>query len=56
MENLISGADHDSKHVGATYILGALTLVSGAAANSMPWLFQSFMYNVGSPPTPPPQV
>jgi len=56
MENLISGNDHDSKHVGATYILGALTLVSGAAANSMPWLFQSFMYNVGGPPTPPPNT
>jgi hypothetical protein len=50
MENLLSGVDHDSKHVGATYILGSLTLVSSSAANSMPWLFQSFMYDgVGVP-------
>ncbi len=53
MENLLSGEDHDSKHVGTTYILGALTLVSISAANSMPWLYQSFMYTNIGPPTPP---
>ena len=44
MENMLSGVDDDSKHLGSHYILGCLTLVNMDAASSMPWLFQSFMY------------
>ena len=49
MGKLLSGENHESRHIGSTYILGALTLVCGGAANSMPWLYQSFMYNVNPP-------
>ena len=39
-----SGADKDSKALGAYYVLGGLTLVNEMAATSLPWLFQSFGY------------
>lgn len=39
-----SGTDIDSKTLGSYYVLGALTLVNENAANSLPWLFQSFEY------------
>jgi hypothetical protein len=39
-----SGVDNDSKSLGAYYVLGALTLVSSSAAETIPWLFQSFAY------------
>jgi len=43
LEKLVnSGANQDSKALGATYILGALTLVNSDAATSLPWLYQSF--------------
>jgi hypothetical protein len=43
LEKLVnSGADKDSKALGAYYVLGSLTLVSESAATSLPWLFQSF--------------
>ena len=46
MENLIlNGVSKDSKSLGAYYILGALTLVNANAAESLPWLYQSFRYN-----------
>lgn len=38
-----NGVDHDSKTLGAYYVLGALTIVNNDAATSMPWLFQSFI-------------
>ena len=45
LERLVnSGIDHDSKSLGAYYVLGCLTLVNDAAATSLPWLFQSFAY------------
>ena len=45
LEKLVnSGADKDSKALGAYYVLGSLTLVSESAATSLPWLFQSFGY------------
>tara|TARA_B110000444_G_C18802822_1_gene578335 strand:+ start:232 stop:1335 length:1104 start_codon:yes stop_codon:yes gene_type:complete len=44
LEKMLSGVDDDSKHLGSHYILGCLTLVNVNAATSMPWLFQSFMY------------
>jgi hypothetical protein len=43
LEKLVnSGIDKDSKILGAYYVLGALTLVSDEAADSLPWLYQSF--------------
>jgi len=46
MENLIlNGISKDSKSLGAYYILGALTIVNPNAADSLPWLYQSFRYN-----------
>jgi hypothetical protein len=39
-----SGADNDSKSLGAYYVLAALTLVNENAATSLPWLFQSVSY------------
>ena len=45
LEKIIStGIDHDSKSLGAYYILGALTLVNDNAATALPWLFQSVSY------------
>jgi hypothetical protein len=39
-----SGVDKDSKSLGASYVLGALTLVNNDAATSLPWLYQAFTY------------
>lgn len=36
-----SGIDQDSRGLGALYVLTALTLVSPAAADAMPWLYNS---------------
>jgi len=45
LEKLVnSGIDHDSKSLGAYYVLGTLTIVNQDAATSLPWLFQSFGY------------
>ena len=45
MEKLVNtGIDHDSKALGAYYVLGALTIVNDNAASSLPWLYQSFSY------------
>jgi hypothetical protein len=42
MEMLIrDGINHDSRCLGANYVLCALTLVSTEAATALPWLFQS---------------
>jgi hypothetical protein len=42
MERLVrDGINVDSRSLGANYVLCALTLVSPAAANALPWLFQS---------------
>ena len=42
MEMLIrNGINHDSRCLGANYVLCALTLVSPEAATALPWLFQS---------------
>lgn len=47
MENLLlNGISKDSKSLGAYYILGALTIVNNNAAESLPWLYQSFAYNL----------
>ena len=45
LENFINhGIDHDSKVLGAYYVLIALTLVSHTAATSMPLLYQSVAF------------
>ena len=45
MERLVnSGVDNDSKYLGSTYLLGALTIVNEDAASALPWLYQSFSY------------
>jgi len=36
-----SGIDNDNKYLGATYVLGAITIVNQEAALAMPWLYQS---------------
>jgi hypothetical protein len=41
---VMSGVDRDSKHLGASYVLGALTLVNESAATALPWLYESFSY------------
>ena len=46
MENLVSkGINHDSRSLGAFYILSALTLVSHHAAVALPWLYESVAPN-----------
>ena len=45
LEKLVnSGIDNDNKALGASYVLGCLTLVNTEAATSLPWLFHSFGY------------
>ena len=45
IEKLVNdGIDTNNKSLGAYYILAALTLVNGTAANALPWLFQSVAY------------
>ena len=42
MEKFVnSGINHDSRCLGALYVLSALTIVSEPAAQSLPWLYQS---------------
>ena len=42
MENFVrSGINRDSRCLGTTYVLCALTLVSPAAAMALPWLYES---------------
>jgi hypothetical protein len=39
------GINDEYKKIGTYYVLGALTLVSIDAENSLPWLYESFSYN-----------
>jgi hypothetical protein len=39
------GLNDEYKKIGAHFVLGALTLVSRDAENSLPWLYESFSYN-----------
>lgn len=42
MDQLVkNGVDRESRILGANYVLCALTLVSTAAADSLPWLYHS---------------
>ena len=38
------GIDNDSRVLGSNYVLCALTLVSSEAAQAMPWLYESVLY------------
>ncbi len=38
-----AGINAESKSLGCMYALGAMTIVSSSAANSLPWLYESFM-------------
>ena len=40
-----SGLDRENQTLGSYYVLGAITLVNTDAANSLPWLYQSLVYN-----------
>lgn len=44
IEKLItSGIDEESRSLGCMYALGTITIVSSSAAESLPWLYESFM-------------
>ena len=40
-----SGTTEEFKKLGALYVLGAFTIVSQNAANSLPWLYETFRLN-----------
>jgi hypothetical protein len=45
LENLVySGADEDTRKLGAFHALSGLTVVSSGARNAMPWLYDSIIY------------
>jgi hypothetical protein len=45
IENFVfKGVNRDAQCLGSFYVLGSLTLVNKTAADSLPWLFQSFIY------------
>lgn len=45
IDNLINKSNDSNKQsLGAFYVLGSLTLVSKNAADSLPWLYESFSY------------
>jgi len=45
LENLVySGADEDTRKLGAFHALSGLTVVSSGARTSMPWLYESIVY------------
>jgi hypothetical protein len=47
LEKLICNSiDRSNNALGAYYVLGALTLVNPETAHSLPWLYQSFCYNI----------
>ena len=46
IEKLITeGVDQESRSLGCMYALGTITIVSSSAADSLPWLYESFMIN-----------
>ena len=45
MECMVThGQNESQRHLGAFYVLSALTLVNENASNSLPWLYQSVMH------------
>lgn len=48
MENLITkGINDEFKSLGCLYVLAGFTLVNPSAAEAIPWLFDSVIYNTG---------
>ena len=46
VEKFINGGiNREARYSGSVYVLGALTIVNNMAANSLPWLYESFMPN-----------
>lgn len=43
---ITKGEDQEGRALGTYYVLGTLTIVSHAAANSLPWLYESFIPNL----------
>ena len=43
---ITKGEDEEGRALGTYYVLGTLTIVSHAAANSLPWLYESFIPNL----------
>ena len=43
-EFVYRGLNVDNKVIGSYYVLGSLTLVSGEAASSLPWLYASLQH------------
>ena len=47
MENLFkNGVNQNSRYLGSTYVLCALTLVNQDAAQALPWLYESVVMHV----------
>jgi beta-galactosidase GanA len=47
LESIVNtGISNEYKSLGASYVLGALTLVSEEAASAIPWLYQAFNYQI----------
>ena len=46
MEKLVNLHTDTGKDLGAFYILGAMTIASQEVADAIPWLYQSFAYNL----------
>ena len=44
-EFINKGIDNDSRVLGSYYVLSALTLVSNEAAEALPWLYESVLYD-----------
>ena len=42
---ITKGINQESKSLGCFYALGTFTIVSHAASNSLPWLYESFLTN-----------
>jgi len=43
---ITKGDNEEGRALGTYYVLGTLTIVSHAAANSLPWLYESFIPNL----------
>ena len=43
---ITKGVDEEGRALGTYYVLGTLTIVSQDAANSLPWLYESFIPNL----------
>ena len=46
IETFITKGEEEGRALGTYYVLGTLTIVSHTAANSLPWLYESFIPNL----------